>query len=185
MLHSKMREYDVEEHNTYNMDEKGFFVGITKATKRVFTKALWASKEATAALQDGNREWVTLLACVCVSGESLPPALVDQGSSGIQSGWTDNVEVGTHEVFFSNSPMGWSNNDIDLAWLEQVFGESETGIPTSYPRRPRQPCNYRFYRFLRRKSHPLSHLPPARYPHASATRCGAVRASFDLLFSRT
>jgi hypothetical protein len=50
MLHSKMREYDVEEHNTYNMDEKGFFVGITKATKRVFTKALWASKEATAAL---------------------------------------------------------------------------------------------------------------------------------------
>jgi hypothetical protein len=121
MLHSKMREYDVEEHNTYNMDEKGFFVGITKATKRNFTKVLWASKEATAALQDGNREWITLLACVCVSGESLPPALVDQGSSGIQSGWTDNVEVGTHEVFFSNLPTGWSNNDIDLAWLEQVF----------------------------------------------------------------
>jgi hypothetical protein len=56
MLHSKLRDYDVDERNTYNIDEKGFFVGITKATKRVFSKALWASREATAALQDGNRE---------------------------------------------------------------------------------------------------------------------------------
>jgi len=76
MLHSKMREYNVDARNTYNMDEKGFFVGITKRSKRVFTKAIWASKERTAAVQDGNREWITLIACVCASGDSLPPALI-------------------------------------------------------------------------------------------------------------
>ncbi|KAF7571262.1 TolA, Membrane protein involved in colicin uptake [Pyrenophora tritici-repentis] len=121
MLHSKMREHNVEARNTYNMDEKGFFVGITSRSKRVFSKAVWASKERTAAVQDGNREWITLLACVCASGDALPPALIYQGTSGLQSGWVDAVEVGKHEVFFSNSGSGWSNNDIGLAWLEQVF----------------------------------------------------------------
>jgi hypothetical protein len=116
-----MREYNLEERSTYNMDEKGFFVGRETRSKRVFTKRTWASKERTAALQDGNRKWVTLLACVCASGEALPPALIYQGISGIQSSWVDDVEVGKHQVFFSYSPTGWSNDDIGLAWLERVF----------------------------------------------------------------
>ena len=56
LLHSKMREYAVEERNTYNMDEKGFFVGITSRTKRIVSRAVWESKERTAAIKDGNRE---------------------------------------------------------------------------------------------------------------------------------
>jgi hypothetical protein len=63
MLHSKMQEYNIDKRNTYNMAEKGFFIGITNRSKRVFTKTIWASKERTAAIQDGNREWITLLAC--------------------------------------------------------------------------------------------------------------------------
>jgi len=106
LLHSKMREYDVDARNTYNMDEKGFFIGITNRTKRVFSKALWASGEIKAAIQDGNREWVTLLACVCASGEVLPPAIIYKGTAGIQSSWVDAVEVAKHEIFFSNSATG-------------------------------------------------------------------------------
>jgi hypothetical protein len=101
-----MREYELDERNTYNMDEEGFFVGIASRSKRVFSKAVWKQKERTEAIKDGNREWVTLIACVCASGEALPPALIYQGSSGIQSSWVDAVEVEKHEVFFSNSPTG-------------------------------------------------------------------------------
>jgi hypothetical protein len=50
LLHGKMREYDVEPRNTYNMDEKGFFVGITTRSKRVFSKAIWQAKLRTAAI---------------------------------------------------------------------------------------------------------------------------------------
>jgi predicted HicB family RNase H-like nuclease len=39
LLHSKMREYAIDECNTYNMDEKGFAVGRTIRSKRVFSKA--------------------------------------------------------------------------------------------------------------------------------------------------
>ena len=38
LLHSKMSEYQIIPENTYNMDEKGFLIGITKRTKRVFSK---------------------------------------------------------------------------------------------------------------------------------------------------
>jgi hypothetical protein len=94
LLHGKMLEYDIEERNTYNMDKKGFAIGLTKRTKRVFSKAIWEAKLCTAAIQDGNREWITLIACVCADGSALPPALVYEGKSGIQSSWVEGIEAG-------------------------------------------------------------------------------------------
>ncbi len=32
--------------------------------------------------------------------------------------------MGIHPVFLSNSPTGWTNNNLGLAWLEQVFNKS-------------------------------------------------------------
>jgi transposase len=106
LLHGKMLEYEVEPRNTYNMDEKGFFVGITTRSKRVFSRSVWQAKLRTAAIQDGNREWITLLACICGDGEALPPALIYEGKAGLQSSWVDDVEAGKHEVFIANSPTG-------------------------------------------------------------------------------
>ncbi|PZC91411.1 hypothetical protein A1F95_08795 [Pyrenophora tritici-repentis] len=45
LLHSKMREHRIEERNTYNIDKKGFFVGIAHRRKRIFSKAVYESKE--------------------------------------------------------------------------------------------------------------------------------------------
>jgi hypothetical protein len=56
MLHSKMQEYNINKRNTYNMDEKGFFVGITNRSKRIFIKAIWASKERTAVTTQARQE---------------------------------------------------------------------------------------------------------------------------------
>jgi hypothetical protein len=124
LLHKKVQEYNVEPRNTYNMDEKGFFVGKTTRTKCVFSKAVWQEKLRTAAMQDGNRKWITVLACVCGDGSSLPPALLHGGKVGPQSSWVDDVEAGKHDVLIVNATSGWTNNDIRLAWLEQVFERS-------------------------------------------------------------
>jgi hypothetical protein len=56
LLYQKMQQYDVEPENTYDMDEKGFLIGTTSCSKRVFSEALWERKEMTSALQDGSRE---------------------------------------------------------------------------------------------------------------------------------
>jgi hypothetical protein len=76
LLAEKIEEYSIEPCHSYNMDEKGFLIGVLGRTKRIFSKAMWDSKEVRAALQDRNREWITLLACVCANGSALPPGLL-------------------------------------------------------------------------------------------------------------
>jgi hypothetical protein len=121
LLQAKIREYDVEPRHIYNMDEKGFLVGCTLKTKRVFSKQLFQQKRKTAGLQDGNREWVTVLACICADGSEIDPAVIFQGKQGLRSAWVHDIEPGKHRIFFSNSKTGWTNNELGLAWLEQVF----------------------------------------------------------------
>jgi hypothetical protein len=56
LLHSKIQEHKIKERNTYNIDKKGFFIGIAYRRKRIFSKAVYKSGERTAAIRDGNRE---------------------------------------------------------------------------------------------------------------------------------
>jgi hypothetical protein len=121
LLHWKMQQYNVDAENIYNMDEKGFLIGTTARSKRVFSKAIWQRGQVRAALQDGSREWITTLACVCADGSFLPLAIIFEGKAALQSSWVGDVEAGKHQVFLATSPSGWTNNQLGLAWLEQVF----------------------------------------------------------------
>jgi hypothetical protein len=56
LLHGKMDEHEIQPHNSYNMDEKGFMIGVIGNSKRVFTRAQWERKQVTAALQNGSRK---------------------------------------------------------------------------------------------------------------------------------
>jgi len=60
----------------YNMDEKGFLVGILLKMKRVFSRRLYEQGTIKQLIQDGNREWITTIACICADGTSLTPALI-------------------------------------------------------------------------------------------------------------
>jgi transposase-like protein len=121
-LHSKMLRYEIQPHNTYNMNEKGFMIGVTTRPKRVFSRRQWERKEVRAALQDGSREWVTLLATVCADGTALPPGIIYQSdNSTLQAPWVAEINTQKHNCFISSSLSGWTNNELGLAWLEQVF----------------------------------------------------------------
>jgi hypothetical protein len=41
LLHAKMQEYEVQPTYIYNMDEKGFQIGLLRRSKRVFDKVLY------------------------------------------------------------------------------------------------------------------------------------------------
>jgi hypothetical protein len=122
LLQRKIAEYKVDAEHTYNMDEKGFMIGVTSRTKHVFSRRMWEKKEVTASLQDGNRAWVTLIACVCGDRSALPPGLLYESTNNtIQSSWIEEIKPGVHNVLVSSSPSGWTNNEVALAWLQQVF----------------------------------------------------------------
>ena len=126
LLHEKIEEYNIQPTHIFNMDEKGFQLGRVGNTKRIFSRRLYEQKGARQALEDGSSEWITVIACICSDGKALSPTLIFQGANGaVQSSWVEAVQAGEHSVFTTSSPSGWSNNDIGLAWLKQVF-ERET-----------------------------------------------------------
>ncbi len=75
------------------------------------------------ASQDGNREFISLLACIRVSGESIPPALIYKGTSGdLQDSWVKDLKINDPvQAYFASSPNGWSSNGFGLFWLEFIF----------------------------------------------------------------
>jgi hypothetical protein len=93
-------------------------LGTIKRSKRVFSKQSWEAKTVRQAVQDGSREWITVLGCCCGDGTGLDPALIFQGTSGIQSSWVREMKAGEHPVFVAHSASGWTNNVLGLAWPE-------------------------------------------------------------------
>ena len=106
LLHEKISQYDIEPCNIYNMDEKGCMLGILTRSKRVFSRRLYEEGKIKAHIQDGNREWIMLLACICADGSALAPALIYQSTSGsIQDTWLQAMRP-EDRVYISSSPSG-------------------------------------------------------------------------------
>jgi hypothetical protein len=58
LLHSKIKEYNVCAAETYNIDKKGFAIGLVARSKRIFSRRLYKKKKKknTQTQQDSNRE---------------------------------------------------------------------------------------------------------------------------------
>nr|POE44882.1 hypothetical protein CFP56_78934 [Quercus suber] len=82
LIKAKIDQYDVVPENIYNMDEKGFLLGFLTKAKRIFSKQAFESKRMLGNIQDGNREWITIIATICADGTAIAPALIYKGSTG-------------------------------------------------------------------------------------------------------
>ena len=134
LMRRKIDQYNVDPRHIYNMDEKGFLIGILARMKRVFSRKRYEEGGIRQMIQDGNREWITTIACICADGTHLTPALIYQAVSGnIQDTWLQDFDPAIHKAFFASSPTGWTNNNLGLRWLEQVFNrETKTKARQSY-----------------------------------------------------
>jgi hypothetical protein len=73
-------------------------------------------------MQDSSREWVTLLATVYADETALPPGIIYQlDNSTLQAPWVAEINIEKHNCFISSSSSRWTNNELGLAWLDQVF----------------------------------------------------------------
>lgn len=105
----------------YNWDEKGFLMGISNVVRRIMTKKEYESGRITSAKQDGLREFISLLACICGDGTKLPPALIYTGTNGdLLDSWFDQLED-SDQAFFGFSDNGWSSDQFGLNWLKNIF----------------------------------------------------------------
>ena len=72
ILEELIDEYKITEGNIYNMDEKGIQLGMGKRV-RAFVDC---DQQSIAQVEDGDRELVTLIECVCADGTAIRPGAV-------------------------------------------------------------------------------------------------------------
>lgn len=94
LIKQKIDQYDIQAHNIYNMDEKGFMIGHLTKAKRIFTKAAFQKGRLLGNNQDGNREWITVIATICADGTWLPPSIIYKATTGnIQDSWVQDFDA--------------------------------------------------------------------------------------------
>ena len=114
----KITEYGVLPQNTYNMDEKGFMIGKLGKMKRIFNRDLYQQGKLLGAGQDGNRTWITFIACICQDLTALPPFLVYPGAEGnFQDCWVKDFKPDQQDGYFTSLLSGWTNDKLGLEWL--------------------------------------------------------------------
>jgi len=99
----------------YNFDEKGFNIGISRTKKRIVSKSQLRSKKMLGAIQDGSTEFISLVACICADGTTIPPALIYQGESGdLQDTWLMDFDGSKDKAYFAASEKGWTSHELDF-----------------------------------------------------------------------
>ena len=89
------------------------------------TQEAYESGRVKQAVQDGSREFISLLAYVSAIGQRLPAALIYKCEGfGFQDTWIKDLED-IDKAYFSASSNGWSSNAFGLKWLVQVFDRIE------------------------------------------------------------
>ncbi|KFY19868.1 hypothetical protein V493_07812, partial [Pseudogymnoascus sp. VKM F-4281 (FW-2241)] len=86
LVENMRAKYGVLDCDFYNFDETGFMMGVI-CPAMVVTHA--DRRGRGKAVQPGNREWATAIACINSEGWSVPPFLVVQGKNHLSNWYTD------------------------------------------------------------------------------------------------
>lgn len=118
LVRDTIEKYGILPEDTYNFDEVGFLMGII-ATTRVVTGS--EKNLRPNLIQPGNREWVTVIEGVNASGWFLPPMFILKGKNH-QPSWyqTEGLPYGGA---IGTSENGWTNKELGLFWLKEVFNK--------------------------------------------------------------
>lgn len=69
-------------------------------------------------MQDGSREWVTLLECVAMDGDMLGVQFIFKGKLKMKE-WARHLRHNDMDIEVSES--GWTDNEIGLTWFRKIF----------------------------------------------------------------
>jgi acetylornithine/succinyldiaminopimelate/putrescine aminotransferase len=115
LFQKALTEHKVKKENIWNMNEKGFLMGMASRSKVVCRKG----KRNPKYVHDGNRELISVLECLSATERVLPPLVVTKGKSIVAGHYIEGQE--DPDWRFASSPKRWTNNELGQDWLEEVF----------------------------------------------------------------
>lgn len=113
IVRNTIAKYGIQDADIYNFDETGFAMGII-SSEMVVTSSEGHQKGRK--VQQGNKQWATLIECICADGSSIPPFVIVAGKTHLSS-WYENSPLPNNWAI-SVTENGWTTNEISLEWLK-------------------------------------------------------------------
>ena len=110
-LEATCTKLHIEPSDRWNMDETGYQMGYAYASKKVVLRG-----STIQPVTPGNREWVSEIACINATGESMPSYFIFKGKVITTQMGQEAVRSvpGCEIVVLEN---GWSDQSHALAWV--------------------------------------------------------------------
>jgi hypothetical protein len=109
-------KYHFKRQNIYNMDKKGFMLGVGNRAKVGTHRTTKPPKET----QHGSREWITVVETCAADNTMLPPMVIYQGQA-IYRGWYDVDVKMDPRTAFARSDKGITTDELARDWLRDYF----------------------------------------------------------------
>ncbi len=104
------------------MNEKSFLLELLQKTRRVFSLKHLDNDKLLNADQDNNREWIILIAIICMNMTDILSSIIYQMiSDNIQNSWLTEYDFKEQFCFFAFSATDWTNDELIYSWLTIVF----------------------------------------------------------------
>jgi hypothetical protein len=127
LVENTKAKYGILDEDTYNFDESGFVMG------KISTGLVVTSSERKARakrLQQGNREWVTVVLGINAMGWAIPPYLIFAGKNHL-SAWYKEEGL-PKDWAIAVSENGWTTNELGVEWLEHFDRHTKGKVVGTY-----------------------------------------------------
>jgi len=111
-----IRQNGLRSSQIFNMNEKGFLMGLAAKAKVICRHG----RRNPRVTHDGKRELVTVIETISACGSLLAPLIINKGA-GHYLGWYRNLTDKERDYQFTYSPKGWTDNQLALKWLIDLF----------------------------------------------------------------
>jgi hypothetical protein len=120
-------KYGILDEDTFNFDESGFMMGQI-STGLVVTAS--ERRGRPKAVQQGNREWTTVIQGINATGWAIPPFIIFKGRYHL-SAWYKEEDL-PHDWVIAVSENGWTTNELGLQWLKHFDEHSKKRVVGSH-----------------------------------------------------
>ena len=120
-------KYGIQDDDTYNFDEAGFMMGQI-STAMVVTASERRGRPKS--VQQGNREWTTLIQGINAKGWAIPPFIILKARQHLST-WYELGDL-PHDWVIAVSENGWTTNKLGLEWLKHFDEHTKKRVVGSH-----------------------------------------------------
>lgn len=126
LVRNTKAKYGIVDEDIHNFDETGFMMGMI-STGSVVTSS--ERRNRPKQLQQGDREWVTVIQGINATGWAIPPFVIFKAQNHLANWYTNETP---RDWAIGVSDNGWTTNELGLEWIKHFDKHTKDRMKGAY-----------------------------------------------------